>query len=1049
MRVLLLIAALLIADTTKSAHSKSGQSLLSEHQILQARENVQNIEQFSSSFESTKNSIEWVLEMSDEELWNFIPSADQPRAVNVRMGFDCPIHGIEVFKKGGHYPWIMDREHPYKLKCPVGGETYPSNDFDSWQKNGKKEKLDTSEPYVDDGYGWVDAEGNHYWFVAYYIFWQRWRTDILPVIPRLAQAYTLTGDSKYSHKAAVMLARVASEYPKMDYGAQSYHNGQYPSKYKGKILDLNWEGAGSVVPMASAYDQIYNGIDADSELKLFLASKGIDDAKDFIETNFLQQAAKAIMDGVIEGNMNYQNQLALVAVVLDNDDPAKGATTKQMIDWIMDGGGEMNTLLYNGVSRDGSGSEESLGYMGIWTAAFLNLATRLKPMGLDLFDNPRLKKMVDFYIDATVADRFWPTIGDALGDMTGGMRPEWSAGEFKTAYGAWGDERYAKVLNRIGWPKPGIYDAQTPDTARKSKTDPLGTALDLKSRDLGGFGLAVLETGKGDDKRAATMQYGTSGAWHGHDDRLNISMWAHGMCVLPDMGYPAHWGDKAYTWTMSTPSHYCVEINEKKQYKVPGRLHLFASSPGVQVMDASAEAVYSEASLYRRTVAMVDISEVDSYLVDIFRVKGGQTHDYIFHGLPFGEFSVDGITLGAPQTKGTLLGEDIEFGKYREGFGNGGYQWLTSPRRGKPGSSWSANWYVKDKNIGLRMTMLKGSAGEVIVADGEPEAKPGYPEKMEYVLARNKTGSSSYVAVIEPYKSKPEDAAKGSIRRILPIESDNSAPESLIAVKVGLPDRTDYVFSSLDGSTNVTMDSGKIEFGGEFGFVSEDNRGLRSMSLVNGTTLRRGKNSIQMKAIPRAKVVVADYKSNSITLDMKVPAPSTLIGQVITISNPMHSASYTIKNASNKDNQTTLELAASMIEGIGVIESIDESGKTVKTNNRLGGYGMKWTGWSIPGRALVNESLTDSWLITAHDNGKWQVHAQDDIVPKMAQADGKPNKYFYVGEVNVGDEVMIPAIANVTRDGSKYIMRGTAPFEFSDSEGKRVNVTAEMLAEQG
>ena len=1058
MRLLIFLTVLVLCLSARQAMGKTKRTLMTDEQIRQARQNVANYDWAAKSLQSAKKSVEWVLNMSDQELWDFIPPADQPRALNVRFGFDCPIHGKEIFKKGGHYPWIIDREHPFKVKCPVGGEVYPTNDFKPWSKPEGKDKLDTHTQYVDDGYGWTDKDGNRYWFVGYYIFWQRWRADILPVIPQLAYVYALTGDTRYSHKAAVMLARVASEYPKMNYQKQAYHNGVWPAPCSGKILDLDWEGSGTIVPLSVAYDEIYEALDSDSELATFLAGKAISHPKDFIETNFLQECARAIESGIVHGNMNYQEQLATVATVLDNHDSAKGFTTGQMVDWIMNGPGEMNTLLYNCVSRDGSASEESIGYTTIWTNAFLSLGQKLKPLGYDLFANPRLKKMADFYIQTAAAGKFNPNIGDSEGDMVGGAPPVWGAGMFRTAYDIWGDPEFANVLNRIGWPGPAIYEKPDSVEMDKKKAKALGTDLGLKSRDLGGYGLAILETGGGDDRRAALMHYGTSGAWHGHNDRLNIEMWSHGRCVLPEMGYPAHWGDKAYTWTQNTPSHYCVEIDENGQRKKEGHLNLLVSTPEVQVMDASAENVYpGVASLYRRTVAMVDISPEDSYLLDIFRVKGGKRHDYIFHGLPFGEFTVSGVTLGAPQAKGTLMGEDVEFGKTVASMKSGGYQWLTNPRRGKPEGNWSVDWLLKDKGMGLKMTMLDGSAQEVIVADGEPEAKPGYPEKMEYVLARNDTGASTYVSVIEPYKDKP------SIRRIQTIKPDGEGRDDLAAVKVDCKGRTDYLFSALDASRPVAFDSGKIEFQGEFGSISEDGSGLCSMLLVNGSTLRGSGYAIRVKSDMRAKVASVDYKNNCITLDRKAPAPTALVGQVIVISNPQHSASYTIKKVTTNAGRTVLHFGdISMIEGIGVLKSVDEKAKVVASSNRLGGYGMKWDGWLIPGRALVNESLTDSWLITDYDNSLWHVKASEDtssgvsgfersgnpetLSERISFNNGKPSKFFYVGEVNAGDDVMLPAIVSVRRDGdSGYSVRATVPFEFTDGK-KTTKVTAAMMS---
>ncbi|MCZ7596882.1 MAG: hypothetical protein M5U09_02695 [Gammaproteobacteria bacterium] len=83
---------------------------------------------------------------------------------------------------------------------------------------------------IDRGTGWVDAQGRRYWFVAHYIFWQRWQREVLPGIAQLGNAYLLTGDPAYAHKAAVLLARIATaEYSTYHYQTQAYHNGGYPT----------------------------------------------------------------------------------------------------------------------------------------------------------------------------------------------------------------------------------------------------------------------------------------------------------------------------------------------------------------------------------------------------------------------------------------------------------------------------------------------------------------------------------------------------------------------------------------------------------------------------------------------------------------------------------------------------------------------------------------------------------------------------------------------------------------------------------------------------
>lgn len=104
-----------------------------------------------------------------------------------------------------------------------------------------------------------------------------------------------------------------------------------------------------------------------------------------------------------------------------------------------------------------------------------------------------------------------------------------------------------------------------------------------------------------------------------------------------------------------------------------GFLNTVASVPGLQLMDAEAShsAYPSCTSMYRRTASLVDINDRNSYLLDIFRVRGGRMHDYSFHGPPFAEFSVSGLNPGPTQEKGTLLGEDIEFGSSEKPEGLG------------------------------------------------------------------------------------------------------------------------------------------------------------------------------------------------------------------------------------------------------------------------------------------------------------------------------------------------------------------------------------------
>ena len=108
----------------------------------------------------TKGSGRW-LEYSDEDIWAMQPDSTIPRWHWTNIQHGCPVHGKEIYRKRAYYPWHMSSAFPWtwKIRCPVGNEEYPSNDF----ANGDM----TSGPFPDDGIGGACMhEGQKYGFIA-------------------------------------------------------------------------------------------------------------------------------------------------------------------------------------------------------------------------------------------------------------------------------------------------------------------------------------------------------------------------------------------------------------------------------------------------------------------------------------------------------------------------------------------------------------------------------------------------------------------------------------------------------------------------------------------------------------------------------------------------------------------------------------------------------------------------------------------------------------------------------------------------------------------
>ncbi|MGE5532328.1 MAG: heparinase II/III family protein, partial [Bacteroidota bacterium] len=647
-----------------AASAKSARTFYDEALMARVKQKLQD-PQWASEPAAARASCEWLLKMSDQELWDFIPPPEQMRAINVCIAHDCPTCGDEVNRKAGHYPWIISRDLPFKVKCPVCNGIFPKNDFKPWNTEGLAGKpSETAEP-TDNGLGWVDKkDGRRYWFVSYYIFWQRWSKDVLGGINALKQAYLLTGEPVYAHKAAVMMAKIASEYDRLDYPKQCYHEGMFG--IRGRIMDYIWS-TGNDTQLAQAYDAVFPALAGDQELAGFLKGKGLGEARELIETKMLYPMVKDVMGGYVAGNMGmHQVTLATLAIVLDNQDAKRGPTTKEMADWLMSGGGRIEDLLWNGFVREGLGAESSPSYASGWGNSFYEVARLLPKLGVDIWSNPKLKKMADIGLDLTVTGAFCPCIGDS-GGLKGGGPIGRSAYLQGPAFMHYRDPRHARALVEMG-AKPDdlfeeYFDAEAVKSALAGTPD---TPVGLSTRNLGGYGCAILEAGSGSARRGLSLYYGDAGGGHGHYDRLNVEMFANGMSVMPDDGYPTPFTrPDCYEWRRAdTYKHHCVMIDELPQMSLyAGRLEAIAGTPEVQYVDVAAETAYPNvASLYRRTCALMDISAEQSYLLDIFRVRGGSQHDWCYHSaVP--EMTVTGGTLGPVQAKGTLAGEGVEYGK--------------------------------------------------------------------------------------------------------------------------------------------------------------------------------------------------------------------------------------------------------------------------------------------------------------------------------------------------------------------------------------------------
>ncbi|RAV23050.1 hypothetical protein DQG23_02285 [Paenibacillus contaminans] len=432
-----------------------------------------------------------------------------------------------------------------------------------------------------------------------------------------------------------------------------------------------------------------------------------------------------------------------------------------------------------------------------------------------------------------------------------------------------------------------------------------------------------------DPLRDLWMYYGRNYG-HGHGDTLNLGLVAFGLDLSPDLGYPESTlsTDTHFTeWVRHTVSHNTVLVDRSMQNAHwSGQPSQFDDTDIVKLVDVESPDVYPQTELYKRTSAMIRVDEGHSYVVDFFRVKGGNEHHFSFHGAE-GQAAAEGLNL-TPQLTGTYEGPDVEYGvRTSDEYGTGyqykgsGFHYLKNVERdSSPESQFSVDWAIEDtwnilaqpEDIHLRLTMLT-ETDEVALADGIPSrTQRGNPESLRYMIAK-RTGTnlqSTFTSVIEPYK---DDRFVSTIENAA-VKTGGAAANEMEAraVKVTLVNgRVDYIISALNPEITYTVDD-KLQFKGSFGVYSEmDDRHV--YSYVNDGTVIGLAGSPEIEAnLAGIAGTVADFTkqlqiNNEIIAEMDLqghPAEE-LVNRMIYVQNDgLRNAVYTIKGVKEVNDGT-------------------------------------------------------------------------------------------------------------------------------------------------
>ncbi len=768
--------------------------------------------------------------ISDEELWSYMFGSAITRSHMVWSSGFCP----KCRKPVPMYDWQIDAwAKPWKARCPHCNEQFPKNDFEKFYRSGlddhavfdprradrkllfNVEHPDPSDPLhgfgVDDGEGYVEGK-NRWRFIGAYLLYGQWTQRIEDGIKNLSTAYTVTGDPVYAHKAAVMLDRVADLWPTFDYATQGLVYER--AHYGGGVAGYVWYAITSAITvreLVSAYDKIFDGIRGDTALVSFLGSKDsrkrrFAEVQKNIEDNILRHALQH--PEKIRSNYPWTDRaLSLIRTVLNW--PANRAELRT----------GLNEIVHKGVAVDGLSGEKGLdSYATIAPrelGSIIEEYARLDPGLLPelLQRSPKLRETYRFHFDTWINREYYPNIGDAgsfarkaphyagLTFPAAGSAAEVSIYSFLgRMWKATSDPLYAQLAwNGNGNKAEGLpHDIFAEDSARfagevKQVIAHEGAWPKAASVNKSEWRLAILRHRTAPDA-AVWLDYDSIPESqlksHYHFDAMNIGMFAKGLDLLPEFGYPAvqfgDWHTPQALWHKKTAAHNTVVVDGKDQFGGPTAMTYWSAGGEMQAMRASSPSQI-HGKLYERTVAMIETGPADFYVFDVFRVTGGTDHAKVTHTM-----------FASAQTQGLHLAPAVDFGNSTL---MRGFQSDTDPAMG-----WSVDWKIEDKykylpagkQVHLRYTDLTRGAEASLaeswtVASATSTTEYWIPTVMTRRRVKDGELSSTFVGLLDPYETRPQ------IARVTRLDKEGDIS---VRVEVELSDgRKDLLIAGPDGVT--------------------------------------------------------------------------------------------------------------------------------------------------------------------------------------------------------------------------------------------------------
>lgn len=937
---------------------------------------------------------------SDDFLREMLP-AGNPHMLVPSYALGCPLHlgGISTLQP------IWGR--PNHFRCTVGGE--------EWGPGMQVENPGTGELVTieDDGYGWQCPEGfpnpGTYWFVAAY------RLSLIRTLTSgpyrpwaefdggsaglwcLAYMHAISGEPEYAHKAFVILTRLADVYRNYT----SLHRWRnYPAR--AYIEDHNFEPS-NIHSCLEAYDMCFEALDDDEEiLEWFVQTRddpdvngdGRVDAEDVryhIERDLFGYMYEYLHRAIPLGRGNTRT-----TQVRSMMEMALNFRHDRLFEESLNGRYGIANLITNCIYRDGRFYEDSTGYSVGVNASYLRFAEFIESF-----------RGRGIYPEGVSAE-------EALGPRLARIRTFRDRADCAGRLPLWGDGGNART------PRLSPHDQPQPSVL------------------FGDIGYSIMRSiGPPEQQLHLCFYFAQSGAGHGHSNQLMIKPIRFGYDFSADLGYPHNLqSPKRGEWYASTVTHNCVMVNEMEQRTgCTGTLDLYADAGWLQLTAAASNDAYDLADLYHRTAAIVSMAEDAHYIVDVFRVRGGERRDWIYHMYSGEEFEPgspdppepgEGFQLALGDNPpmepvpGTLAGRDVEWmadtGRhYSDSVDDqpgrkSGYSYIKALRRTTAEGDWSCRWHAGgDADGGLALWMA-GRPGRVLFrGSGEGHGAPIRSPWDTYVVARDDTeatGSheSAFCAVFEPFQAEPRiqsvkwlTLAEGSPTRGMPA-----------AVRVATPEGSFVVFSSLDREPVYAFTDGRQQWRlhGRF----------HALRTLDGGNIETVEVEPGREALLQGTVEDVDFDAVSVQVRAGAPLPEgdALAGRPIMFSDPAwpKNAVFTIESVTQLDDggEYVIELAdPGFATAVGTVDRVNAEEGWLFTRDHL--EKLFNCHYLYDGKPLYTEDLERWFAIETARTGYYGV---GDVTIRLrepgAAAEFEPGDRFIIMDVSPGAAFHVPVV---------------------------------------